>query len=141
MTRKSLTIWSPKAGYYSVSECVKYPTNLKSLYRSTYPQREKNATVKYRDRFTRKKNYDMVPQSWILYCLRIYKISDGLIKFMEKAMETRRIEMAVGGKKINRSIKPERHIPGWWLITITIFNSDDSTQSHAQGIHKWIQTK
>ena len=32
-TIKSLTIWSPKAGYYTVSKCIKYPTKSYSLSR------------------------------------------------------------------------------------------------------------
>ena len=40
----------------------------------------------------------MVPQSWILYCLKKYKISDEVIQFIEKIMETWRVELTAGGK-------------------------------------------
>ena len=31
-----------------------------------------------------KNEYDMVPQSWILNCLKMYKISNEVIKFIKK---------------------------------------------------------
>ena len=42
------------------------------------------------------KAYDMVPQSWIINCLKMYKISDEIIKCSEKIMETCRVELASG---------------------------------------------
>ena len=38
--------------------------------------------------FDYKKVYDMVPQSWIINCHKIYKISYEFIKFIEKTMKT-----------------------------------------------------
>ena len=35
-----------------------------------------------------KKAYDMVPQSWILNCLKMYKISHEVINFIKKTMQT-----------------------------------------------------
>ena len=35
-----------------------------------------------------KKAYDMVPQSWIIKCHKMYKISDEVINFIEKTMKT-----------------------------------------------------
>ena len=35
-----------------------------------------------------KKAHDMVPQSWIINCLKMYKISDEVIEFIEKTMKT-----------------------------------------------------
>ena len=35
-----------------------------------------------------KKAYDMVPQSWIINCPKMYKISDEIINFIEKTMKT-----------------------------------------------------
>ena len=46
-------------------------------------------------------------------------------------METKRVELTPGGKKLSRSKDPERHIPGRCTITITICNSDDGTQLHS----------
>ena len=56
-----------------------------------------------------KNAYDMVPQNWILHCLKMYKIHDEVIKFIEKIMETWKVELTAGGKslaevKIQRSI-------------------------------------
>ena len=35
-----------------------------------------------------KKAYDMVPQSWIQHSLKMYKIPDQVVQFIEKTMET-----------------------------------------------------
>ena len=47
-----------------------------------------------------KMDNDMVPQSWILHCLKMYKIPDVAIKFIEKTMETKRVELSAGGKSL-----------------------------------------
>ena len=39
-----------------------------------------------------KKDYDMVPQSWMINCLKMYKISHEVIFFIEKTMKTWRID-------------------------------------------------
>ena len=59
-----------------------------------------------------KKAYDMVSQSWIINCLKMYKISHEVINFIEKTMKTWRVELAAGGRslaeaKIQRGIFPE----------------------------------
>ena len=46
-----------------------------------------------------KKAYDMVLQSWITNCLKMYKISDEIIKFIEKTMKTWKVELIAGGGK------------------------------------------
>ena len=51
-----------------------------------------------------KKAYDMVPQSWRLHCLKMYKISHEIINFIEQTMKTWRVELTAGG----RSITPQR---------------------------------
>ena len=56
-----------------------------------------------------KKAYVMVPQSWIIDRLQIYKISDEIMKFIEKTMKNGRVELATGRKglaevKFQRSI-------------------------------------
>ena len=45
-----------------------------------------------------KKAYDMVLQSWIIKCLKMYKISHEVINFIEKTMKTRGVELTAGGK-------------------------------------------
>ena len=37
------------------------------------------------------------PQNWILHCLEIYEISDQIVQYVEKTMETWRAELTVGG--------------------------------------------
>ena len=44
-----------------------------------------------------KKAYDMVPQSWIIKCLKMYKISHEVINFIEKTMKTLWVELTAGG--------------------------------------------
>ena len=56
-----------------------------------------------------KKAYDMVPQSWTLLYIKMYKILQEVIKFIEQTMKTRRVELTAGGRgiaetKIQRSI-------------------------------------
>ena len=47
-----------------------------------------------------KKAYDMLPQSWILHCLKMYKISHEAINFIEQTMKTWRVELTEGGRSI-----------------------------------------
>ena len=47
-----------------------------------------------------KKAYGMVPQSWIINCHKMYKISDEVINFIEKTMKTCREELTAGGKSL-----------------------------------------
>ena len=47
-----------------------------------------------------KKTYDMVPRSWILHCLKIYKISHEVINFIEETMKIWRVELTTGGRSI-----------------------------------------
>ena len=42
----------------------------------------------------------MVPQSWILHCLKMYKISHEVINFIEQTMQTWRVELTAGGRSI-----------------------------------------
>ena len=47
-----------------------------------------------------KKAYDMLPQSWILHCLKMYKISHEVINFIEQTINTWRVELTAGGRSI-----------------------------------------
>ena len=47
-----------------------------------------------------KKAYDMVPQSWILHCLKMYKISHEVIYFIEQTMKTWRVDLTAGGRSL-----------------------------------------
>ena len=48
----------------------------------------------------RKKAYDMVPQSWIINCLKMYKISHEVINLIGKTMKTWRVELTAGGRSL-----------------------------------------
>ena len=47
-----------------------------------------------------KNAYDMVPQSWIINCLKMYKISHEVINLIEKNMKTWRVELTAGGRSL-----------------------------------------
>ena len=47
-----------------------------------------------------KNSYDMVPQSWIISCLKMYKISREVINFIDKTMKTWRVELTAGGRSL-----------------------------------------
>ena len=49
------------------------------------------------------KAYDMVLQSWIINCLKMYKISDEVINLIEKTMKTWRVELTAGGKSLTEA--------------------------------------
>ena len=38
----------------------------------------------------------MVPQSWKIHCLKMYKISHEVINFIEKTMQTWRVKLTLG---------------------------------------------
>ena len=42
----------------------------------------------------------MLPQSWILHCLKMCKISLEVINFIENIMQTRILEMTAGGRSL-----------------------------------------
>ena len=55
--------------------------------------RQKNLAMAWIDY---KKEYDMIPQSWVIHCLKMYKISHEVINFIEKTMQTWRVELTAG---------------------------------------------
>ena len=50
-----------------------------------------------------KKAYDVAPQSWILHCLKMYKISHEVINFIEQIMKTWRVDLIAGGRSIDET--------------------------------------
>ena len=82
-----------------------------------------------------KKAYDMVPQSWIINCLKMYKILYEVLNFIEKTMKTWRVELTAEGNK-----DPKRDFPRRCTITTTIHNCHDATKPHTQKMHSRIQT-
>ena len=75
----------------------------------------------------------MVRQRGIINYLKMYKISDELINFTEKTMNTWKVEWIAGGKD---STQTKKYIP--WGCTITICNCDDITQPHTKRMYRWI---
>ena len=47
--------------------------------------------------FDDEKAYDMVPQIWIIGYLKIYKISDGIIRTNDNTMKNWRVEFTLKG--------------------------------------------
>ena len=110
-----------------------------------------------------KKAYDMVPQSWIIKCLKMYKISHETINFTEKTMKNWRVELTAGGKSLAETniqrgifqgdalspllfiialipLHPKRDFPRRCTITPTIHNCLDVTKPHTQKMLGRIQT-
>ena len=56
-----------------------------------------------------KKAYDVILHSWIINCLKMYKISDEVINFIEKTMRTWSMELTAGGKSLAKT-KVQRDI-------------------------------
>ena len=50
-----------------------------------------------------KKAYDMVSQSWIINCLKMYKISDEVINYIEKTMNNWRMKLIAEGKSLAKA--------------------------------------
>ena len=50
-----------------------------------------------------KKAYDMVSHSWIINRLKMYKISDEVINFIDKTMKTWRVELTAGGRRLSEA--------------------------------------
>ena len=136
--------------YYSLLSRKTFPRNRKDATRGTEEllyiaqhivneskMRRKNLAMAWIDY---KKTYDMIPQSWILHCLKMYKIRLSHIVYWEdhgnlkNGTDSKR-------KKISRGKDPKRHILGRCTITITICNSHDATQPHALEMHSRIQTQ
>ena len=42
----------------------------------------------------------MVPQNWIIKCLKMYKVSHEVINFIEKTMKTWGVELKAEGKSL-----------------------------------------
>ena len=47
-----------------------------------------------------KKAYDMVPHSWIINSLKMYKTSAEVINFIDKTMKTWRVDLTAGGRRL-----------------------------------------
>ena len=69
-----------------------------------------------------KKALDIFLQSCIIDCLKMYKVSGKVIKFIEETMKNLKVEL-----NISCGVNPETNLPGRCAITITICNIDDTT--------------
>ena len=77
--------------------------------------RRKNLTMVWIDN---KKPYDMVPQSWIINCLKMYKISHETINFIGKTMKNWSVELRAGGKSLTETKIQRRIFQGDALSTL-----------------------
>ena len=50
-----------------------------------------------------KKAYDIVAKSWIINCLKVYKISDEVINCIEKTMKTWKVELIAGERNLTEA--------------------------------------
>ena len=73
-----------------------------------------------------KKAFDMVPKSWITQCLKIFKISDEVIKSIERGNHGN-LKSGINRrrKKLKWGENPVRDFPGRSAITITMCYRDD----------------
>ena len=74
-----------------------------------------------------KQVYDMVPQSWIINCLKMYNISDEVINFIEITMKTWKVELTTGGRSLAEAKIQRGIFQGDSLSLITIHNCYDAT--------------
>ena len=75
-----------------------------------------------------KKAYDMVLQSWIIDCLKMYKRSDKVISSSrkpQKKKKKKKKKLRTEGKS-SAEVKIRSYLPGIYAITITICNNDDA---------------
>ena len=110
---KILTAQIREEIYYSLTRCGLFPEEQKGCHKGSKSTAEllyinqhilnegktrwKNLAIVWIDD---KKAYDMVPQSWLLKCLKMYKISDEVINFINKTMKIWRVELTAGGRSL-----------------------------------------
>ena len=87
-----------------------------------------------------KKAY-MFPHSWIINSLKMYKISQEVIHFIDKNYENQESWIDNRRKKISWSKDPKRDFLRRCSITLTIHNCHDATKPHTQKMHSRIQTQ
>ena len=138
---KLLTAQIRKKIYYSLTSRGLFPDEQKGCCRGSRGKaellyidqhilnesktRRKNLAMAWIDN---KRSYDMVPKSWILHCLKMYKTSHEVINFIEKTMQTWRVEQTPGGRslaetKIQRGIfQGDALSPLLFIITMMPLN-------------------
>ena len=99
--------------------------------------RRKNLAIAWIDY---KKAYDMIPQSWTINCLKMYKISHEIINFIEKTHEKLESWINSRRKKLGWNKDSKRDFQRRCTITPTIHNCLDATKPHTQKMHGGIHT-
>ena len=75
-----------------------------TLHRSTHPRSEQEQTDKYSyDLDWLQKACDMVPQTWIINCLKMYKISYEVLNLIGKTMKTWMVKLTAGGTSLSET--------------------------------------
>ena len=69
----------------------------------------------------------MVPQSWIINCLEMFKISLEDINFIDKTMKTLRVELTAEGRRLAEAKIQRGIVQRECSITLTIHNCHDAT--------------
>ena len=147
MMWKILTAEIREKIYYSLTSRGLFPDKQKgcrkgssriTIHRSTHPKWEQDKTEK--------SSYGLAwlqegiwyaPQSWILHCLKMYKISHEVINFIEQTMKTRRVNWQQEEEHIwNKDSK--KYLPRRCTIALTIHNSHDATEMHCRTQTKQI---
>ena len=88
-----------KEMYYSLTSCKLFPDEQKGCCKGSSGTAELLYIDILNESKTRRKNlpmawidckkaYDMVPQSWVINCLKMYKILHEVINFIDKTMKT-----------------------------------------------------
>ena len=111
--RKILTAQMREEIYYSLTSCRLFSDEQKRcckgsrgtaelLYKDQHildesQTRRKNLAMVWIDY---KKAYDMVPHSWMINSLKMYKISDEVINFIDKTMKSWRVELTTGRRRL-----------------------------------------
>ena len=81
----------------------------------------------FKDKIQKTKMIKMTPQSWIIHCLKVYKISHEVINLIEQNMKTWRVELISGGRvaetKIQRgTFQRDAQSPLLFIIAIMPLN-------------------
>ena len=64
--------------------------------------------------------YYMIPQIWVLYCLKIDKTPEQAVQFMEKTLETWKVELTAEVKGLTE-VKIQRRIFQGEVLSLLIF--------------------
>ena len=128
MMWKILTAHIREGIYYSLTSCRLFPEEQKGCHKGCrgtgellyIDQHILNESKTRRINLTmvwieNKKAHDVVPQSWIINCLKMYKILDEVINFFRE------------WERLNWSKGPKRYISRRCTITVTIPNWHDAT--------------